>query len=658
MTKKLFSPKLFLQTLLRLKTIGIAMLVSVALLNIFQPLSEMVTVEYVYETVMDENGMIVDADDRYVPRITEVEGDTFAPFLWAMLIFAPLSTYLAFGYLHVRSKADFFHSLPQTRVCVCLSTLAAVLVWTLGTVVASSCLNALLWWLAPYCTLAPMIFFGSVAHFSVIVLFLVALMTVSVFLTGTTVSTVITFCWLLFCPPLAGFMFCDALERIAPIIEDTDALKGIFSPDYFVRLLSDNLSADIGTLLYYVVLSLLLIAAACALSHIRRSESAGKSAPNTCLQHIYRTLFTFAPAVMATNLIITDQENVTDADGYVIFFLILVSVVAYLLYELLTTKKLRRMVRSIPLLIFPLLLCLVFASSVYGARAHIYRVRPEADEVASVTVTKRTGSGGWQTHGETYLIGKPITDPDLVAMAVSGLYDTLDDATVRNGEYLSVTFRLENGYRFSRSIRVTRDFWQAYCRLPENVETYLSLPTWEQINRCEMAPAEGSSQSPSPLKREIWECFTAEYAALSTQEKLRVMHGSRLQSNVKELFSYYIELTNYQGAGEPDNSITVLALSPELTPETIALMTERAYGSGQAVLKLLMAIRTEYESFGSFPTVMIADTFGEWQPIDTGDFFDAVTLDENLLDENADRVLVAFGEGKYAFWLALPDNIG
>ena len=102
--KNIFSVKLYLQGLRKVRTLGVAMAIVMIALNAWIPL--MSISEYTY--LIDETTIVIEP----------VEMGMFAPFSLLFLIFAPLLVYNMFSYLNERRASDFFHALPQKRICV------------------------------------------------------------------------------------------------------------------------------------------------------------------------------------------------------------------------------------------------------------------------------------------------------------------------------------------------------------------------------------------------------------------------------------------------------------------------------------------------------------------------------------------------------------
>ena len=105
--KNIFSYKLYLQGLRKIRTAGVAMAVIIIVLNAWIPIQ-----------CISRGG--------YRGSMTDVDAGMLAPFGFLLMFFAPLLVYNMFSFLNERKGSDFFHSLPQKRICTYLSFMSAV----------------------------------------------------------------------------------------------------------------------------------------------------------------------------------------------------------------------------------------------------------------------------------------------------------------------------------------------------------------------------------------------------------------------------------------------------------------------------------------------------------------------------------------------------
>ncbi len=708
MKKPIFSGKLYVQSLKKVRTLGIAVMIAVVLLNMFLPIMGIINsvqtdrrheahlqeiedqIKY-YEEHPEEafnDYYNLNYYTEYLESIKDeprepqpVEDYEFAPFLWAMMGFAPLLVIAMFSFLNERKQSDFYHSLPQTRVCVYLSMVAAIFTWLIGVIVVSVGVNALLWSFAKYYTFTFGTILSNIAFYFVLGLFMSGSLAVAMMITGTTVSNLLIYAFLMLFPRYLYTLFLGSLSSAIDILPNVEEFATILSFERFLPLSwadgaifrnGNGLCHDGGMLIYSAIIGILMFALAGFLYHIRRSESATKSAPNELFQHIYRTAFTTAMAIMIPFAIILDGLN------ELVILLIMLVLIVHVLYELLTTKKIKKMVRSLPLIFIPLALATVFGLSVLGARAYVYSVRPDADDVKSVSFSNYN----FVTYGEYMMEDKEFANKDAVRLALQGLYNELDnreypkDGTV---QHLTIEYTLKSGRKIARYVWLTDTEWKQLCMMDD---MYLTLPEDEDIKGMTIYPMPGNyvrdyydawtddgeikdiytkepiydgygfefkSDDAVAMQKRIWKLFKEEYAALSREEKIELLHYSNY---VKRADSYYIEVrvNDYD-----ENSLRnytrhfYYQLLPDYTPKTVEFIMS-LYGTDEKILYALKMMKAE-DLGGSVSVYTMEGKEHQRFYVDTKYFFEYVTLDEHLFEDGKQTTLVVING--YHFWLNL-----
>lgn len=709
MKKPIFSGKLYVQSLKKVRTLGIAVMIAVVLLNMFLPIMGIIDgiqtdrrheahlqeiedqIKY-YEEHPEEafnNYYDLNYYIEYLESIKDeprepqpVEDYEFAPFLWAMMGFAPLLVIAMFSFLNERKQSDFYHSLPQTRVCMYLSMVAAIFTWLIGVIVVSVGVNALLWGFAKYYTFTFGTVLSNIVFYFVLGLFMSGSLAVAMMITGTTVSNLLIYAFLMLFPRYLYTLFLGSLSSAIDILPNVEEFATILSFERFLPLSwadgaifrnGNGLCYDSGMLIYSAIIGILMFALAGFLYHIRRSESATKSAPNELFQHIYRTAFTTAMAIMIPFAIILDGIN------EIVILLLMLVLVVHVLYELLTTKKIKKMVKSLPLIFIPLVLATAFGLSVLGAKAYVYSVRPEADDVKSVSFSNYS----FVTYGEYLMEDKEITDKDVIRMALQGLYNKLDERErPHDGGWtrdFTATYTLKSGRKISRYVWLTDTEWQQLCMTDD---MYLMLPEDEDITGMTIYPMPGSyirdhydawmddgevkdiytkdtfydnygfefkTDDAVAMQKRIWKLFKEEYAALSREEKIELLHYSNY---VKRADSYYIEVRVNEYDENRFRDYTrhfYYQLLPDYTPKTVEFIMS-LYGTDEKILDALKMMKSE-ELGGSVSVYTMEGKEHQRFYVDTKYFFEYVTLDEHLFEDGKQTTLVVING--YHFWLNL-----
>ncbi len=656
--KRFFSGKLYLQSLRRMRTLGIAMLICITVLNIFLPIMGIMrnsSRQDFYD--YDSSYEYIDGTDIITtsPRITEIEDIEFAPFLWAVIAFAPLLVYFSFSFLHERKQADFYHSLPQKRVCVYLSMMAAALTWLVGTVLLSTLINTLLWSFAKYYSFTFLTVLGNLVFYSVLALFAASFMALAIMITGTTTSTFLAFFYLALFPRFAVFLFKSALEEEATILMHTRDILPLLSFDRWIvtawwdGFAQDGFFSDPAVLIYSVVLAVAVLALSGFCYHIRRSESAGRSAPNAILQHVYRILFTCAIAIIIPFAIILDGF-----DDYVFLLLLLVFVV-YALYELMTVKKIRSMLRSFKLIWIPFAVCFAFAGSVLAAKAYVYSIRPDADEIESVVFLDIYSD----SYGDMLVYSREHTDPEVITLCANALYGTLDG--ISYGPYQStidISYRLKNGKVLDRHLSVAEDFWTQVCTTASLRENYFALPSQDEIISINVYPFPVANDSGflnsryEEMLRRVWNTFSSEFYALSDEEKLTLLDFSERYDYRWNNFHIRVA-TNIKNTRLGKDWLIDFhyVLTPELMPRTVELLTS-LYGTDEEILNYLIGLKDEKFSDTAYFWTKNGDGY-RYHSDSSARFFDSVTLDMHLFLGEPNTMVEIKG---ISLWLNLTET--
>ncbi len=404
--KNLFSVKMYLQGLKKVRGAGIATVITVIVTNALVPII----------TLINELTRQYDIYDGS-RSVRDVEYSQLAPCALLIMLFAPLVTFSMFSYLNERSKSDFYHSLPQRRECIAVSFVSAVLTWTVGTVTVSAILNFILWGLVPYHSAGfTSLLLCLLAYITLTVLF-VGVMFLAMSITGTAVANFLIFILLMLFFRVIGAMFILGVDDISTVfLPEHSPLKWL-GFDYFLPygLLSDllngeqNTFANIPLVLYALAIGLVAVVLAVVCYRIRKSESAGKSAPSKRLQHIYRFAVTLPIVVILALAVMEDGIE----DYHIVLFV--VALLVYLLFELITTKKPKNMLKALPLFIVPLALGGVYMLSVWMTVEAIDGTLPEASEITGVAILD-------ESYGRSYeelVVKNIVIDEDEADVIIS-----------------------------------------------------------------------------------------------------------------------------------------------------------------------------------------------------------------------------------------------
>ncbi len=625
---RFFSFPLFVQGLQKLRVPGIAMAISVIGLNTLFPLisaaSDRSRAENAVSMRVDGWGVVDIPDVRVVDSFSE-----FAPLLLLVLAFAPLLAFLMFSYLNDRGKSDFYHAVPQTRLCVYFSFISAIATWITSVLLISTLLNLALWPLAIYHTVVVGEVFGLMLAILLGSLLTMAIAALAMTLTGTTVSNLFVAILILVVGRILFWECFDALESIAPAYDLEHSWTQLLAFDHYYPLaLCEAVFSGIyysktifnpAIILYTVALTLVLLALGAFCYHIRRSEMANRSAPNKYLQHVYRCAVTIP---LLLYVIIDALIHGLDIEH---IWIAAIALVLYLLYELTTTKKLKNLIRTLPVFGILIAACLLVYGGLYAVHAVVAADVPSTGRVSTVAVAP----SHLRLDKDRIDINKlAIDDAEAIDLVVDALAFsaplTLDEYrehvnTINNSAYdyntdvkenisasyrkvsytkIDVQLRLKSGRVMHRSVWIEEENWERLRTIYLSTQTYrdlyLALPKASEVTSISLATSYSYISLHGEESRALYAIVEREYDRLSDEQKVAAKEATDVGTN-GNLPTLYLRSSGYNDT---------LTLSYEYFPESFAMVARYAledrHGEGkkgietlQSMLDLFTALREE-----------------------------------------------------------------
>ncbi len=522
---RFFNFRLFLEGLKRLRVVttalGIIALVASALVPIVTWIDRMTF-------------MPIDSVD-YIDEITT---EVVCLPAMCMVALAPIFFFVIFSFLHKRKQSDFFHAIPYTRTCVYVSFVTAALVSVFAIQILSAVVAGVLWSMVPYAVY-------DVGGYCLLILcdMLAAAMLASFMMLALTVSGTPGSCTILF------FLFASLVRIVLAVM--TALLEGIvvmdgnymwdespLSPLWFYPLSAmgapfmheDQLSSFVYNpvnILYSVFVTLLLFAIGWILYKYRHSEMAGNPAPGKKTQTLFRVLFATPLAVFFAATLIDD------CDESVVLVILVGAVLCYFLYELITTKRAKNMLKAIPTLWIVALICVVFAISYYGVESIVRTEEIEAEDIQYISMD---GDRLFSEYGGLDVEKLVIDDPDALALlaeryAIAQGEDTRYRYEVL-GRSFSAVIQLKNGGVRHRRIYLTdqnrADLISCLLENESYTDTIFQVPEYQKVHHVSadfLISSQGLFYPSISLYDPdgIWASFYKEWNKLSREEKSRVL---------------------------------------------------------------------------------------------------------------------------------------
>lgn len=539
---KFFNTRLFFEGVKRLRIIALGVAILALTVSLLIPIISWVNYADNYERscwveqpVFDDTGNVIDTPYVYVEQ--EIVPNKVEPYLLCLPLYvlpftAPFFFFILFSFLHKRKQSDFFHAIPYTRTCVFVSFSAAALASVAAIAVLSALLSGAIYAACPFTSFAPLDLLSALGVSILSAAFLSSFMMLSLSLTGTPSTTLLLFGLFAGITRVVLALFSYAVSTftiVQPSFYPFLSIYWYLPFRMFVQGSSEGIPSYAQLVPYTVVVTLAIFAAAGLFYKLRRSEMAERSAPSRRLQSVFRCLFTLPFALLLTTLIMLD-----DIDFDMALILFVGTLLVFYLYELITTKRAKNLIRATPWLgaVVGGAAVFVLSFALFGAAVHADI--PE-EKIKSVSITPVN-----TTSFESLNSRSTPSDDERVIDLVSYALDYTRTSGWNYGggrvSYRTVTIHKTNGMTVKRGLYFTEEneaLLESYLEESEEyVENYLVFPPIESIRSMYFSP-EGLNfydslylSNGTERFEEFYTILKREYDALSTEEKLAFKRGN------------------------------------------------------------------------------------------------------------------------------------
>lgn len=391
MKKQYFHKGLYIDQLKQLRFIGFIALGLLSLMAILTPIGRAISAARMEDI---SGGVAV------IRRASVAIASSHYFLFFVFCIFVPILTLACFHYLTKRNSSDFYHSLPHTRTCVYTCNIAAIVTWTTILVWVPTVLSIIMYTIfSKYLVLEILLLLRFALFIYVASLLVVASISIACSLTGTVFTNVVVSGLIIFLPRIMILVFSNLIvgssnllvsDHLFPLIDyQYNAIIGLLS---FVE---SNADMGWGTFLYSTILTILYLFLGLLVYRHRKSETAGQSAISRKVQATIRlilgTAVSLIPIAMIINMI-TDPDSYGPEETpmliYYLFILYLVACMVMFLYELITTKKLKNVVKALPSIGILAIINVVITFSALGLYNMFLNYSPDAEDIDYI-ITER-----------------------------------------------------------------------------------------------------------------------------------------------------------------------------------------------------------------------------------------------------------------------------
>ncbi|MBP5231378.1 MAG: hypothetical protein ILO68_06565 [Clostridia bacterium] len=598
--KRIWNGRLYLEGLKKIRILGIAASIVIIVSNALLPMTSFLI--SVTERLSGEEVKLAEA----------IPDGLFAPSMFLLMFFTPFFFYTMFSYLNSRKESDFYHAIPYSRTSVYLSFTAATFTWIFGILAASVSLNALLWFVNPYASFSGAAALMTLAEYAVATLFIGGISTIAVCLTGTKASQFFVTMILLFFIRISMILFAISVSELTPILDIDHSLLMLFSPRYYFPLsviieyfVKGPLSSP-AVWIYTSVLAVASIAIGGVLYVRRKSETATKSAPNRLFQHVFRCLFTL-PWVAGIGTLIIYEAPVS-----VIFVLSVTTAAIYVLYELITTKSGKSVLKSLPLLGVLVAAGLLFLGGAHAVRAVVLNQDYTTEDIESVGIAEDQNLlAGFiyyvDPDGSTYerqqtdaIMSEDQNAKELFVAALHRSIENVKRTGTLHGGYgydytlETILVKLRSGRTVGKNVSFTSaeyaDFKTALYESPEYSEALIRMPAESEVIR--VAPQQFGTDS--SISKDLYRALLSDYNRLSKEEKLNYKLTMTGRWGLPTDCVYSVEVS---GSNRSGNYMTVYGVPSSFENTTLFLRKIFTENQQKSIQWLRDFSNGKYDSF-------------------------------------------------------------
>lgn len=628
--QQLFNGRLYLEGLKKLRIIGLAMAILCIAICVIVPVSIWTDTarydNYDYVSVDPVTGVIIESSqgDEYVRPIKDMDDAALAiPALVASYL-TPLFIFFMFSYLNKRNESDFYHAIPYTRSCVYISFSSAALSWVFGILIVSSLSAGLVWAICPYTVFSFAGLLKQMLYMCLNAGMLMGITAVAVSLMGTFGTAAVAACVLLaswrVVMGLAGLF----LDDVNYMLRFEDILGGYLSPNMLLPVAlftGEAVIERVSVLIYAAIVMIGAFALGGFLYARRRSETAGRAVPAKWLQITVRCLLALPIALLITYGLMS-----ANIEGSTLIVLLVVMLLAFYLYELLTSKSVRSMLRATPWLGAVVGACILFASALGLANYTVNNQHIDEYRIAAVGVdANRAPTAYGITPYEMMQLKDYLTRDDeaaeIVAEALAKtqhavrtnnyyFQNTGGEHVKYNTEYVHTRIKLKSGLTITRRLRFSSEDYQKLLDILCEQARVDPVPVVSDVDYINVQLMEGyrSTEVAKADYRTLLATMREEYYAMTEAQRVRFASGDAWSATDGYVVSVRVERGR-------DVSYLSYAVMSDAMPRTYALLNmiaEGALDDTDEVTRLLDALRASGEDT-SMQLVMRMPTYEKTQ---------------------------------------------
>lgn len=428
---------------------------------------------------------------------TTFPGEFFYILLGLVFIFVPIMMKSVFTYQNRRNSSDFYHALPIKREVMFVSSMAAVLTWAIGIMIVATVLPVFTAIILPQYKMDFVGMFKVLGNILAMVILVMGGFSLGINLTGNNFTNIVVSLMILFVPRIISTAIYYMVQYVMPFLEMNSGISLVNNSynllfGWFLSAFSENpgqlhYMASWG---YTVVLGIVLLVLGALAHKNRKSEMAAQASAYKLVQPVTRMIPAFLFGLLGIffflNLVFRFtwndyyDENVEISLYWGMFSMLILSLLAYVIYELVTTRRWRKVAQSFKQL--PILAGIIIGCGAIiccGINISLDK-KVDADKMQYIEVGKLDRLEWLSYKGEIR-----IEDEDVFEIIEGAYNDQMDD--LYDGDSYWENFDVviginQGGLTFYRIIHLTSEDMEvltsAYMKAADAEDAKLELPRY------------------------------------------------------------------------------------------------------------------------------------------------------------------------------------
>lgn len=326
--------------------------------------------------------------------------------LLVFVIVAPFMTMLVFNFTTNRAASDFYFSIPKRREKLYFSFLLSVVSWIVLMLLTSFMVPYLISiFFKKYIVINLLASLKYLLDFFLSSLLVISAVLIAISVTGNLFSNVFVALLIIFVPRIFIIVVTALGTLNANVVSDFSSIAllspSINIPFGYVSSVFINKSDNLGVLpyIYTFILSTIYFCLGGHLFKKRQSEAATKSAATNTLSAVFRTVISAVVMLISTAmlLIMYFENDFSSTEIIAVIACFVLSFIAFCVYEIITTKSIKKCVKVLPQFAFPVIINVVAVIIALTVNSSILKFTPSTSDIKYVTLNRATADNNYIT---------------------------------------------------------------------------------------------------------------------------------------------------------------------------------------------------------------------------------------------------------------------